>query len=333
MKRKISKLKEQITELAKKEGIDIVRISQADPFEGYLLSNSVRRDPHLTLPEAHSLIIFGIYIGGFNLSDWDNPAIGRTSRLFLSGFFCDVLKPLKPILSLLHDDGFKAEICDTYQPGGSILPLKLAAVRAGIGWQGKNTLLISPEYGTFLALGGIITDALLEFNNEKVEDHCGKCHACQKACPTNALSEPYRLKRERCLSSLIEEELLTEEVRQLMGNKIIDCEICQDVCPYNKKHLRNPLITDRSTTFDERKESLKDFFKLPNLLKLSERGYKKYFDSYRAGIPHRVFRRNVVAALGNSNQPDAISLLKGALEDSDPEIREIAQNSMNSLRN
>lgn len=176
-------LSSEMRRLAKKEGIDIVQITHADPFEGYLLPYSPRHDPHLTLLKARSLIIFGIYIGGFNLPDWDNPAMGRTSRLFLSGFFCDVVEPLKSISSFLHDQRFSAVICDTFQLGSPILPLKLAAVRAGIGWQGKNTLVISPDYGSFLALGGIVTDAPLEPDKGMEKDRCGKCGACQEACP------------------------------------------------------------------------------------------------------------------------------------------------------
>jgi len=105
-------LSDQIKQLAKEVEVDVVRITHADPFEGYLLPNSPRRDPHLTLREATSLVIVGVYIGGFNLPNWDSPKVGRTSRLFLSGFFNDVVKPLEPIQSFLHDQGFNVAICD-----------------------------------------------------------------------------------------------------------------------------------------------------------------------------------------------------------------------------
>lgn len=318
-------LSNQIKQLAKEVGIDIVRITHADPFKEYPIPNSPRRDPHMTLPEARSLIIAGVYIGGFNLPNWDNSLVGRTSRLFLSGFFNDVVKPLESIRSFLHDQGFSVAICDGFQPGGSVLPLKLAAVRAGIGWQAKNTLLISREYGSFLALGGLITDAPLEKDVGLEKDRCGICNACLDACPTGALDEPYHLRRELCLSHLYQQDTLPKEFYQLMGNKIIECEICQTVCPWNKKHLKNPLATDRTSLFRKKVESLMNFFKLSNLMKLSEVDYMKFIGPYRTDISYRIFRRNIVVALGNSKQSEAIPLLHSAMEDPDPEVREIAR--------
>jgi len=324
----------QVRQLAREGGIDVVRFTHAEPFEGYLLSNSPRRDPHLTLPEVCSLVVFGAYIGGFSLPEWDNPALGRTSRLFLSGFFSDVVEPLEPIASFLHEQGFLAFVCDGFQSGGSILPLKLAAVRAGIGWQGKHTLVISRDFGTFLALGGIVTDApLLLPDNGTEKDRCGKCRACQDACPTGALDEPYRLKRERCLSHLYQQDTLSNDIYELMGNRIIECEICQSVCPWNKRHLERPLVTMRTRSFKERTDSRTNVFYLLNLGGFSEDDYEEFIAPYRAEIPYRIFRRNVVAALGRSKQPEALPLLQAATEDSYREIREIARISVSLLRN
>ncbi len=295
-----SMLSNQIKRLAKKAEIDVIRITHADPFEGYLLPDSPRRDPHITLHDATSLVIVGVYIGGFRLPNWDDPTVGRVSRLFLSGFFNDVVKPLESIQSFLHDQGFEAAICDEFQSDCSILPLKLAAVRAGIGWQGKNTLMISRVYGSFLALGGLITDAPLEKDVGLEKDRCGICNACREACPTGALDEPYRLKRELCLSHLWKQDALPQEIHKSLGNKIIECEICQDVCPWNKKHLVNPRTTVRNNLFGERVDSLMDLYKLSNLMKLSETDYKKFIRPFRTAIPFRIFRRNVMVALGNS---------------------------------
>ncbi|NIQ37834.1 MAG: hypothetical protein GTN81_04500 [Proteobacteria bacterium] len=324
-------LSDQIRQFAQRQHIDVFRITHPGPFKGYPFPESPRRDPHLTLPKAHSIIIAGIYIGGFRLPDWDNPAVGRTSHLFLSGFFLDVVKPLKSIAGLLHEQGFSAMVCDELEPEGSILPLKLAAVRAGIGWQGKHTLLIAPDYGTFLALGGIVTNAPLQPDGEMIKDRCGTCRACQEACPTGALDEPYRLRRDSCLSHLIQEESLSQDVYRLMGNRIVDCEICQTACPWNKKHTETPRETERTRLFTKKVDSLGKAFRLLNLARLSERDYKRLIGPYRTDIPYRIFRRNVIAALGHSKKPEVIPLLQSATEDSDPHVRETAKISLKSV--
>src|SRR5210317_1372040 len=90
--------------------------------------------------------------------------------------------------------------CFQKKPEISLIPLKLAAIRAGMGWQGKHSLLISRQYGTFLALGGIITNADLDHNDKEEISRCKDCKKCQVACPLNALKNAYVLNKDRCLS-------------------------------------------------------------------------------------------------------------------------------------
>ena len=185
--------------------------AEASPFEAYVRLNSVRRDPRLSLPGAKTIIMAGVYIGGVTLPAWQDPWYGRTSRLYLSGFFLDMVKPLMPLVEFLTDQGFKAILCDGTTDEGSILPLKLAAVRAGLGWQGKHSLLISKRYGTFLALGGIITDAELQYNTNEEPNRCRDCDKCQQACPLGALETPYVLNRNKCMSYGLAVENLPDE--------------------------------------------------------------------------------------------------------------------------
>jgi epoxyqueuosine reductase len=239
-----------------------------------------------------------MYIGGLGLPCWEDPLYGRTSRLYLSGFFLDVIKPLEKVKHLLIRRGYKALICNSSDSRTSILPLKLAAVRAGLGWQGKNSLLISRKYGTFLALGGVLTNAVLEWNSTKVPNLCGTCNKCQKACPMHALEQPFALNREKCLSYLLQMEHLPAEAQLVMGNRIADCEICQEVCPWNKKHIENPLSTKLTGSFQRKiKQWVKDTY-LPDLMDMKEDGYQKKFGLLNTDIPYAVFHRNVLLALG-----------------------------------
>ena len=290
-------LSDQIKELADSLGIDAIGFARADDFTNYALPGSPRRSPALSLPAAKSIVVAGIYIGGLALPRWSDPWFGRTSRLYLSGFFLDVVKPLEPLAVLLKNQGYQALICNSTTENGSILPLKLAAVRAGLGWQGKHSLLISRKYGTFLALGGLITDAELEYNSELEPDRCRKCQECRKACPVGALSEPYVLNRERCLSNLLSDENLPPSVVAVLENRVGDCEICQEACPWNRKHLENPLATRMTPRLREKADELAKYFPLPKLSELTESEYQDIFGRLNTGIPFHILQRNVALAL------------------------------------
>jgi epoxyqueuosine reductase QueG len=284
---------QKIRSLADSMGIDALGFADASEFSKYALRQSNRRDPQLSLSGAKAIIVAGIYIGGVTLPSWGNPWYGRTSRLYLSEFFLDVVKPIEPITEFLKKEGYQAIVCE----GGSVLPLKLAAIRAGLGWQGKHSLLISKKYGTFLALGGIITDADLQHNTKNEPNYCGNCDKCQKACPLGALDQPYVLNRKKCMSNLLQAEKLPKKVQNVMENRIVDCEICQQACPWNIKHLDNPLITKMTESFQNRIDVWEKVFFLPDLVKLSEKDYIEKLGHLKTGIPYNIFHRNVKVAL------------------------------------
>jgi epoxyqueuosine reductase len=290
-------LADKIRLLADSIGIDAVGFAEASEFKSYALNRHQRRDPKLTLPNAKSIIIAGIYIGGVTLPAWENAWYGRTSRLYLSSYFLDVVKPLAPIADFLKQEGYKTKICDGSLEEGSILPLKLAAIRAGLGWQGKHSLLISKKFGTFLALGGIITDADLEHNAIEESDRCRNCDKCQTACPLAALDQPYVLNVKKCMSYQLQNDNIPENLKSVMENRIGDCEICQDSCPWNRKHLKSPLVTKMTTHFQKKIKGWGDSFYLPNLCRLSENGYKDMFGHLNTDIPYYLFQRNVLIAM------------------------------------
>jgi len=287
----------KIRNLADSNGIDALGFAEASEFKDYVLNRSKRRDPKLSLPDAKTIIIAGVYIGGLTLPAWKNPWYGRTSRLYLSEFFFDVVKPLEPLVNFLKNEGYQAIACDGSSKEGSILPLKLAAIRAGLGWQGKHSLLISKKYGTFLALGGVITNADLEHDTKEESNRCHKCDKCQKACPLAALGQPYVLNINKCLSYHLQVEHLPENAQTVMENRVGDCEICQHACPWNRKHLDNPLVTKLTESFQKKIEDWENFFYLPDLVELSEKGYREKLGHLNTGIPYKIFHRNVLIAM------------------------------------
>lgn len=293
-------LSENIKQIAADIGIDALGFVDSSEIDGYALHGSLRQNPKLSLPDARTIIVAGVYIEGLRLPCWENHFMGRTSRLYLSGFFLDVVKPIEPIAKYLMKKGYQAIVCDSSTEKGSVLPLKLAAIRAGFGWQGKHSLLFSRKYGTYLALGGIITNASLEINTKAEPNRCGNCEQCQKACPLGALNQPYVLKRNKCMSHLLMAESLIGKVDAAMENRIGDCEICQDACPWNRKHLNNPLKTKMTDYFQRHIEYWEDIFYLPKLVGLTQNEYEKIFGQFNTGISYEMFLRNVLKAYERS---------------------------------
>ncbi len=299
-------LSDKIRHVAVKAGIDTIGFSDASEFTDYSIKDSRRRDPKLSVPDAKTIIVAGIYIGGLSLPAWSNFWYGRTSRLYLSGFFLDVMKPLEPIVAFLKSEGYNAIICDSSKSEGSIIPLKLAAIRAGLGWQGKHSLLISKKYGTFLALGGIVTNALLEHNTEEVPNFCGKCNKCREACPLGALEQQYVLTIKHCISYLLQVEQFPKETQEVFENRVGDCEICQQVCSWNIKHINNPLQTKLTKSFQKKIQVLESHFYLPSLVKMTKEKYRKALGHFNTGIPYEIFHRNVLLAMEKAEKKEKV---------------------------
>lgn len=125
--------------------------------------------------------------------------------------------------------------CKIYSDTGPLME-RVFAKNSGIGWIGKNTCIIDPKLGSWLLLGVILTDLDLQ-PDSTISDHCGKCTACIDACPTQAIIEPYKIDARKCISYLTIEHRgpIEPELEQKIGNHIFGCDICQDVCPWNKK--------------------------------------------------------------------------------------------------
>jgi epoxyqueuosine reductase len=196
---------------------------------------------------------------------------------------------------------------------------KPLAQAAGLGWQGKNTLLVSREFGSWLFLGSIFTTAELAPDDPE-PDHCGSCSRCLDVCPTNAFPAPYRLDARRCIAYLTNEHKgpIAAELRPLMGNRIFGCDDCLAVCPWNKF---------AETAREARLAAQADLAAPPlaELVRLDEAAFRQRFSGTpikRTGRDR--FLRNVLIAIGNSGEPGLAPEAERCLADASPLVRAMA---------
>lgn len=188
---------------------------------------------------------------------------------------------------------------------------------AGLGWLGKNTLLLNRRHGSYFFLAALLTDADLACDEPFAADHCGACRACLEACPTDAFVQPYVLDATRCISYLTIElrEPIPTELREGVGDWLFGCDVCQQVCPWNDHappagedvfqplSERNPV--DLIKLFDMDDEAFRDAFGRTPLWRAKRRG----------------ILRNAAIVLGNRRTPAALPALVHGLHDAEPLIR------------
>jgi epoxyqueuosine reductase len=188
---------------------------------------------------------------------------------------------------------------------------------AGLGWIGKNTLLLNREHGSWFFLAALITDLELAYDTPQETDHCGTCRACLDACPTGAFPQPYVLDASRCISYLTIElrEAVPAELRPGVGDWLFGCDVCQDVCPWNS---RAPL--SREAAFAPCDDS--NPVVLIALFDLDEAAYRERFRHTPLWRPkRRGILRNAAIVLGNRPTPQAIPALVHGLNDNEPLVR------------
>ena len=202
----------------------------------YMARDSQRRaDPRLLLPSAKSVVSVALnYFRPEKHSD--APEAGKISRYAWGDDYHDVLRDkLKSLLEWIRGraPGVEAKICVDSSP----MMDKAWAARAGLGWIGKHTNLITKEFGSWVFLGELLLSIELDYDSFVEPDHCGKCRACIDACPTQAIIAPYQLDATRCISyGTIElrETELPEPIKSNLEGWIFGCDICQDVCPWSR---------------------------------------------------------------------------------------------------
>ena len=192
---------------------------------------------------------------------------------------------------------------------------------AGLGWFGKNTMLIDPKAGSYFFLTAFLTDLVLPADTPLQTDHCGTCTACLDACPTGALPEPGVLDAARCISAVTVESQapVALDLRPGMGDWIFGCDICQEVCPWNR-HAPG----SSEPTFQPR--GGETTLSLAGLLGLDEQAFRKRFKGSAIKRAKRTgLLRSAAIALGNHPDPESFPALAAAARDDDPVIRVAAE--------
>jgi epoxyqueuosine reductase len=327
-------LREQINAQATALGFDLVGITSAAPLAhggrfrawvaqgfagamGYMSRDVERRvDPSRVLPEVRSIIVLGMNYYTSPVMPEASPGRGWVSRYAWGQDYHTVLSDkLKALVAFIRDlEGADVQ-ARWYVDTGPILERELAW-RAGLGWPGKNTNLINRQLGSWLFLGAILLDRELAYDAPATA-HCGTCTRCLVACPTGALVAPGVLDARRCISYLTIELRgpIPRELRPLMGTHIFGCDICQAVCPWNRKA---PVLSE--SAFLPRAGFAAP--ELMPLLRLSEGEFRARFrGSPVTRAKRRGLLRNVAVALGNLRDLRALPALEAALHDAEPLIR------------
>jgi epoxyqueuosine reductase len=326
-------ISDRIKERARAEGFDLVRFADARgaPENAARLSAFLeaghhggmdwmadrthwRADPQDLWPAAKSVIVLGL-----NYGPQEDPLaiLQQTDRAAISVYaqgddYHDVVKKKLKALAGYIVQTFQAEV-KVFVDTAPVMEKPLAQ-KAGLGWQGKHTNLVSREFGSWLFLGSIFTT--LELHPDAPEsDHCGNCHACLDVCPTDAFPAPYRLDARRCISYLTIEHHgpIPREFRAPMGNRIYGCDDCLAVCPWNKF---------ASAASEMKLKARGEPPALSILAALDDAGFRALFrKSPVKRIGRDRFLRNVMIAIGNSGDAELVKSAQAALSDASALVR------------
>ena len=333
-------LKNDIKKLAVSQGAQLVAITGVETYTDYLIQIETRlqetgaqlkdymaspvanmpgppdmsfftqlSDARNSLSTAKSIIILGVYAYDENAGykNTRQQLRGKTARIY--SYYPVVRQIADHIVTFLQAQGHKAI-------HGQHIPLKFLADRIGIGSYGKNAIFQTPQYGSYIALRNILTDAQLPPDKfDKPPTNCENCERCLKACPTGALYAPYKVNPKLCINPTTRtEKNIPLQTRSKMQNWIHGCDICQEVCPANKN--LTPRKTDPRATFDPKNhashKNLKGLERTPDLIKLLNKNHPQ------------ILRRNAAIALANTPNPtpQTITTLKNQLKNAPPDLKE-----------
>ena len=332
-------MRESIRQRALELGFDDCRFTSAAPptsaeqFQSWIAKknhgemhwlerNAEKRiDPQKVLPGAKSVVVLAVSYQIENPKHGTpEPKAGVVARYAQFADYHDVLaEKLKLLAEFVNQLGGEETRSLWYVDTGPLLERDLAQ-RAGLGFVGKHTNLISRQLGNWIFLSEIITTIELEPDSPD-KNHCGNCTRCMTACPTNAITAPFQLDARRCISYLTIElkGAIPVELRSAIGNRIYGCDDCLAACPWNRFAREGRLMKPHAKAELNSPD-------LVELLQLDEVTFKSRF----AGSPilrtkRRGFLRNVCVALGNVGDVNALPHLEKSAHDSEPLIAEHAR--------
>lgn len=279
-----------------------------------------RRDLNLILPGAKTLIVVGVDYAPHPPPRRDTAAPGGEAQIatYAGGkdYHAALLRRLEELAGWIRQRCGSQTKCRAYVDTGAILE-KDHAQQAGLGFIGKNTLLINPRRGSDFFLGEILTDLEVDaYDPPHRETMCGTCRRCLDACPTQAFPQPYVLDARRCISYLTIEHpgWIDRELRPQMGSWVFGCDVCRDVCPWQK--FAPP------AAWPQFQGSARRAPDLGWLLAMDEAAFERAF---RETAIHRLGRerlvRNACVAAGNSRNPAHLPALKARLDEPGPLVR------------
>lgn len=287
-----------------------------------------RGDPKALMENARSIIVLGVnyWSGSDPTAVFDHPERGAISIYAQGKDYHDIIKKRLKKLGRWVAETYGADI-KVFVDTAPVMEKPLAQ-RAGVGWQGKHTNLVSRSLGSWFFLGEVFTD--LDLPPDLPEpDHCGTCDRCMQACPTDAFPAPYQMDATRCISYLTIEHKgdIDDALMAQMGNHIYGCDDCLAACPWTK--FSSP---SAEKTLKPRVELTAP--RLADLVKLDDPAFREFFRGSpikRTGRDR--FVRNVLIAIGNSGKHELRESATALLDDASPIVRRAAKWAADQLEN
>lgn len=278
-----------------------------------------RQDLNVILDGVQSMVLVGLdYRASVDEQHLHDPSRGRIASYAWHMDYHDIITPRLEMLADWMQQTYAPHGHRVYVDTGAILE-RSHAYRAGMGFIGKNTMLIHPRRGSYFFLGEMLTTLTFNhYDTPKRETQCGSCTRCLNACPTDAFPKPYVLDARRCISyhTIENKDWIDHDLRGRFGNWIYGCDVCQDVCPWQR-------FTHTTHESDFQPVHMDDIAPpLLDLLTLSADGFRqRYRQSPIYRIKHHRFLRNVCIASGNWGDPQALPHLVSHLTHEQPIVR------------